>query len=356
MKREWIQNIRDSLCIVLNHLLFVAGAITVFDLFEAEHSYVFLWSVAVCIPFILYHVIPQSPKLIPPPMFVILLGGMSLVEKIMATHDWGVYYYVITFVYIIGYFVYYFIQQFLQFLQLNQNTASNIPIQDIFRNGIGLTVLFSVCSSVILLLSANIDWFKSIMDRIWAGIQAVLYFLFSGLDAYAQPQGKPTVPEMKPELGDVEAGEIVLEQNSDLFRNIILVVGFVAVVMGIVFVGYYLYYLIKDFEGLNRKKKGKEILPENDDVREYCGIEKKSQRKTSGFVLRNNREKIRRIYQKRVLKKRKEIIGEQEQQQLKYLTAKECCDRLSEQQLKLVYEKARYSEEVISAEDVRLAK
>lgn len=356
MKREWMQNTKDSLCIVLNHLLFVAGAITVLDLFEAEHSYVFLWIIAICIPFILYHVIPQSPKLIPPPMFVIILGGMSLVEKIMKTHDWSGYYYVITFVYIIGYFVYYFIQQFLQFLQLNKNTASNIPIQDIFRNGIGLTVLFSVCSSVILLLSANIDWFKSIMDHIWVGIQAFLHFIFSGLESYAQPQGKPQIPEMKPELGDVEAGEIILEQNSELFRNIILVIGFVAAVMGIIFVGYYVYYLIKDFEGLKRKKKGKEVLPENEDVREYCGIEKKSQRKAGGFIFRNNREKIRRIYQKKVLKKKNEIIGEQEQQQLKYLTAKECCDRLSEQQLKLVYEKARYSEEVISAEDVRLAK
>ena len=43
-------------------------------------------------------------------------------------------------------------------------------------------------------------------------------------------------------------------------------------------------------------------------------------------------------------------------QQLKYLTAKECCDKLSEQKLKLVYEKARYSEQTISAEDVRMAK
>ena len=28
MKREWMQKIQDSLCIVLNHLLFVAAAIT----------------------------------------------------------------------------------------------------------------------------------------------------------------------------------------------------------------------------------------------------------------------------------------------------------------------------------------
>ena len=38
------------------------------------------------------------------------------------------------------------------------------------------------------------------------------------------------------------------------------------------------------------------------------------------------------------------------------MTAKECCDRLSEQDLKRIYEKTRYSTEDISAEDVRLAR
>ena len=39
-----------------------------------------------------------------------------------------------------------------------------------------------------------------------------------------------------------------------------------------------------------------------------------------------------------------------------YMTAKECCDRLAEQNLKQMYEKARYSIEDISAEDVRYAR
>ena len=147
MKREWMQKIQDSLCIVLNHLLFVAAAITVMDLFQAKQSYIWVWIVSVCIPFIIYRVIAKQPTLVPPAMFVIILGILSLTEKIMTKHDWSRDYYVILFVYFMGYFVYYFTKRFLDFLKLNQNTASNIPIQDIFQNGIGLTVLFSACSS-----------------------------------------------------------------------------------------------------------------------------------------------------------------------------------------------------------------
>ena len=108
MKREWMQNIQDSLCIILNHLLFVAAAITVLDLFQADSPKLLMWMILGVIPLVVYYFIPKSPVLIPPPIFVILLGVMSMAEKIMTTNDWATYYYVITFVYLIGYFLFYF--------------------------------------------------------------------------------------------------------------------------------------------------------------------------------------------------------------------------------------------------------
>ena len=356
MKREWMQNIQDSLCIILNHLLFVAAAMTVLDLFQADSPKLHVWFMLVLIPFGFYYFSKKTPLLIPPPIFIILLGIMSMAEKIMTTLDLGVYYYIITFVYLIGYFIFYFTKKFLSFLRLNQNTASNIPIVDIFRNGIGLTTLFAACSSVILMISANVGWVKVIADKIWSGVLLILTWIFSGIETKPPLSGKEEITQKDPQLGGTNMSEVIPQQNLDYIRNVMIVLLCIAIAIGFILFLYYVYYVIKGWERAENDKGKKGRLSENDDVREYCGIEKKTQRKSGSFMFRTNREKIRKLYQKNVLKHKKELIGEQEQKRLKYLTAKECCDKLSKQQLKLVYEKARYSEEDITAEDVRLAK
>ena len=356
MKQESMQRVRDGLCIFLNYLLVLAAVITISDLFQVDNPNLFLWTVLVVIPFGIFYLLKKTPQLIPAPIFIILLAIMSMAEKIMTTYDWGVYYYVIAFIYLIGYFLFYFTKKFLDFLKLNQNTASKIPIADIFKNGMGLTTFFAACSSVILLLVVNVDWVKAIADRIWSGILMLLSYIFAGIKTEPPIDGKEPLTQKEPELGGANMSEIISQETLDGIRNLMIVLLCIALVIGFILFLYYVYYVIKGLEGTERGKGKKGKLPENGDVREHCGIEKNTRRKVGNFILRNNREKIRRLYQKKMVKCKKELIGEQEQQYLKYLTAKECCDRLSEQQLKLVYEKARYSEEIITAEDVRLAK
>lgn len=356
MKQESMQNFRDALCVILNHLLFLAGVITISDLFQVDNPNLFMWAVLVVIPLEVCFFTKKEPMLIPPPIFILVLGVMSLAEKIMSNHDRGIYYYVITFVYLIGYFLFYFTKKFLDFLKLNQNTASNIPISDIFRNGIGLTAFFTACSSVILLVSANIDWVKAIADKIWSWVLVILGYIFSGIDTKPPLTGKEEMTQKDPQMGSSNMSEVIPIETLESIRNIIVVMLIVTIILGLCFFLYYIYCVIKGLEGPDIRKKKNINLVENEDVREYCGVEKNPQRKTGGFILRSNREKVRRLYQKKLIKRKKELIGEQEQQMLKYLTAKECCDKLSEQQLKRVYEKARYSEEIISPEDVRLVK
>lgn len=355
MKREWMQSIRDILCVVLNHLLLVAAVITVSDLFLVETPNILGWVALVVVPFGWYYITKKTPNLIPPWMAIFFLGVMSIIEKIMTVQDWDVYYYVIVLVYVMGYFVYYFTSKFLDFLRLNQNAASNIPIADIFRNGIGLTVLFSACSSVILLVSANLDWVRAIADRIWSGIAVVLRFFFSGIHTQKPPAQREEMTPPDPQLGGANLEGYIAKDTLDDFRNAVIILLCIAIVIGFILFLYYVYWVIKSLEKSQVDKKRKGKLKEDEDVREYCGIERNAQKKENAFVFWNNREKVRKLYQKKVFKRKRELVGEQEQQ-LKYLTAKECCDRLSEQHLKLVYEKARYSKEDITAEDVRLVK
>lgn len=356
MKQESMEKVRDSLCVILNYLLFLAAVITISDLFQVENPNLLLWTTLVVIPLGLFYLIKKEAVLIAPPIFIFLLGVMSLAEKIMTAHDWGIYYYVITFVYLIGYFLFYFTKKFLDFLKLNQNTASKIPVSDIFRNGLGLTGLFTACSCVILLVTANIDWVKVIADKIWSWILVVLGYIFSGIDTKPPLTGKEEMTQKDPQMGSSNMSEVIPIETLEGLRNIVLVMFILTVVIGLCLFIYYIYFVIKGRDRLDLSKKRQENLAENDDVREYCGVEKKVKRKEDSFLFRSNREKIRRMYQKKVIKRKKELVGEQEQQRLKYMTAKECCERLNESQLKMVYEKARYSEEVITAEDVHLIK
>ena len=59
------------------------------------------------------------------------------------------------------------------------------------------------------------------------------------------------------------------------------------------------------------------------------------------------------MYRKRVLKSKALIVGTSGNKELEYLTAKECCDKISADSLKEIYEKARYSNASITADDVR---
>ena len=351
VKREWITDIHDGLCILLNHLLFVAGAITARDVFQAESSLLLLWVAMIIFPCIWYYFKRKTPQLIFPPIVMVLLGILSIAERKMITNEWSMYYYVIAFLYLIGCFVYYFVKRFLDFLKLNEYTASNIPSKDIFQNGMKMTVLFSACSSVILLLSLNIEWVKAIVDRIWSVVLAFLSFLFSGIKPIPPEVGGVPVPPQEPSLGGSDMNEIVPEQSLEGVRDFLIAF----TVMGFIIFLYYVYHMVKGIE-VETKKRSKEKLADSEDIREYCGLEKNASRRLGRFHFPNNREKVRRLYQKKVIKRKRDLIGEQEQQQLKYLTAKECCDKLSEQKLKLAYEKARYSQEDITVEDVRLAK
>jgi hypothetical protein len=198
---------------------------------------------------------------------------------------------------------------------------------------------------------------KAVADQIWKGILVILGYIFGGIDTEPPIGYKEEFTQEDPQIGGgANMSEVIPEQTLETIRNVIIVITIMAIVIGFILFLYFVYYVIKGRDKALIGKKQRDLLPENEDIREYCGIEKKSQRRTGGFFFRNNREKIRRLYQKKVLKRKAEIIQDQEQNKLKYFTARECCDRLAEEQLKAVYEKARYSEETITSEDVRLAK
>ena len=294
--------------------------------------------------------IPQEVVFMPV-VSIAIFGGTHIIEEFFLKNGWGYYYFFLTFLYVIAYFFYYFLERYLNFVLVNKNSASNIPEAEIFRSGMKQTGVYVACGVAIMLLCVNVEWLSYIIRLVGRGLLAVIRFFVSFL---VQDTVKPeTTQQAQGNRGDMagflEKGEahpfwIFLEKvlMAAVFVGIIA-----AIIVGLV-KGY--QFLRKNFRKIEKKHQE---VQNGLDIRESCEIERGSGERSRWFSFLNNTEKIRKMYRKRVLKSKALIVGTSGNKELEYLTAKECCDKISADSLKEIYEKARYSNENITADDVR---
>lgn len=294
--------------------------------------------------------IPQEVVFMPI-VSIAIFGGAHIIEEFFLKNGWGYYYFFLTFLYVIAYFFYYFLERYLNFVLVNKNSASNIPEAEIFRSGMKQTGVYVACGVAIMLLCVNVEWLSYIIRLVGRGLLAVIRFFVSFL---IQDTVKPeTTQQAQGNRGDMagflEKGEahpfwIFLEKvlMAAVFVGIIA-----AIIVGLV-KGY--QFLRKNFRKIEKKHQE---VQNGLDIRESCEIERGSGERSRWFSFLNNTEKIRKMYRKRVLKSKILIVGTSGNKELEYLTAKECCDKISADSLKEIYEKARYSNESITADDVR---
>ena len=407
MKREWIERIQDLLKIVLNHLMIIAAAITVLGLFQKESAKILLWSLMLIVPFLFYmirkkiqnfflfyasHLImaivcfllpaeqvtktvlvtinlfyciwsiktkmtSDSGKqgLLPVPFFIVLTGMMALFEEAQGRKGWEIYYLVLVMIYVVGYFAYLYLQRCMHFIATNGKSASNIPEKELYCNGLKQIGAFSVGSIVVLVVTANLDWFSKIMSRIGDWILDLLRKIFSGMHFQGEEEAIKELPEEITDNVGGYHGHVIPEFVLEILEKIITVIAAVVVIVVVIGIIYLICKFVKE-HFLPVKEEDKKTLQSNQDIRENCSIEKKEKNGKGWFGFLDNRERVRKLYRKKILKSSTKIIGNADQHHLEYLTAKECCDRISEDALKNIYEKARYSSEDITAEDIRIAK
>lgn len=357
MKQVYLERAREILAILLNHLLVIAAIVTVFDMFWINAGMIPVCMLSLLVPFGYYYLTHRPQKLWAPPIFIVLLQVMFWLEKIMKANDWESFYIATALLYLMGCFFYYFIDKFLQFLSLNEKSASNIPKKQILQSGMKQTLVFGTGSLTVLLLTANIDWVKKIADRIGNRLLQILIAIFADAPMPPAPEEVPVedVQNTASDIGTVVDREMFPVFVQEMAKTVVTGVVFLAFIGGCILLMLLIFEFIKMYLTPQKRKKNPQELKDDEDVREYCGYEKRSNKKEHVFLFLNHREKIRKIYQKKVLRRKKELIGENAQQ-LQFMTAKECCDRLAEQNLKRIYEKARYSAEEITGEDVKIAK
>lgn len=417
MNNKWIGYVQDFLVMVMNHLILLVVAIGIVGLFKETSPhlvsltamiiypagyYVARARVRHFVPFLLIHLLtpalvlllptgwllkglmvgmsflyavismriryrenPAQDEFLSPLGVVVVIGALTLLENLYTKNGWEMYYLTIAILYFGLYFINYYLSQYLFLRTVNKSSTGVIPERAIFSSGVRQTMMFSLGSMAILFLMANIEWVAYLWSWIWKGIKALLRVLISLLPGEEAPEEteEEAVPEqgdsIVPDLGD-EAGNELLEMIWKVLEQIAIVVVVVAAVALAVILTIRIFKYLRSCFYRRRERQVIE-LEGGVDIRESCDIEKEEKAATGWFGFFNPRERIRRIFRKKVLKNKANIVGERSAGVLEYMTAKECCSKLPEEKdasevLKEMYEKARYSPEEVTTEDVRRLK
>jgi len=410
MKRKWIETGQELLIILLNHLALVSVGITGMGLLRQNDHKVWLWSLLLIVPLLFYllrikvrkfflffalhltvpvgclflpvRIVPKllmvfisivyliwsvririnerghGENLLGPVFMTVTLGVMLLIETSYSQKGWESIYVAMGIIYVAGYFMYVFTSRYLSFLVVNESSAANIPEAEIFNQGFHQSFMYMAGVVTLLVLTANVQWLSYIVSWIGSVLAKLLRLFFSGVGGGSTETEMPVTPPAEQPPLDMsgllpEPGEplmfLVVLGNLVRYASYLLIIGLI--VFGI---GKGFQHLWKGFHK-DSLQDGKEINS-GIDIRETCTIEKTKKEGSNWFSFLNNREKIRKIYRKQVLKNKTVIIGDLVVENLGYMTAKECCDKFAAEQLQKTYEKARYSVEEIASDDVRAAK
>lgn len=397
---------QNLLIIMLNHLLVISCGVTVMGMMRQEQHMVWLWWLLLGIPLLFYlakikirnfflfyalHLavpvaaiflpIPMVPKflviligivyfiwavklgIVPqeqgegvlgPTAMTCALGVMLLVEIFYNQKGWENIYITLAIIYAAGYSLYLFISRYLRFLSVNENNVAYIPEEEIFSKGFCQSFLYMAGVVTLLVLTAKLELLSFIESRIVSLFGNVFKRIFLSIfieEDVAEKAPEKLTPQEEEMLGEaVDPGLIwdMLEKSAKIAVTLFLVA---AVLFGLV-KGF--QYLWKEF--YKNSSKEEKVGNSSIDIRETCKIEKTKKEGNNRFGFLDNQGKIRKIYRKQVLKHKAAIIGDLETEYLEYMTAEECCEKITAEQLKNMYEKARYSGETITSDDVKATK
>lgn len=270
-------------------------------------------------------------------------------------NNWNQYYFFSLIAFVGLHFLRTFIDSYLRFLTVNASSAGYIPKKEMFLNGMRTALIFTGGGVVFLLLLFNFQFFSGIIDRLIEMLVKFLRMLLSKL--LKEPEAKdPTesweVPEMPPMTEEL-AGEqglfwVILQK---IIITVVILSFILAIILGIIVLTRFMIVRLK-----GNKKEVQEEEEEVKDVREKFNRDELFKRKKRPLSMLDPRERIRKIFQKRVIAGKSKILGSHSSARLEIFTARECADRLEQELLGNLYEKARYSEEECTMDDVRALK
>ena len=289
---------------------------------------------------------------ITPVVSVGMIATSLFLQHFLKNYDFDNCYIVIFFAFFCIFAMQYYLENFLKFMSVNKSSAGHIPEKEILFTGISMSALYTAGGVIILLFATNIKWLEQIFKLIKSGLISILRFLLS----FSKPQEQ--IFELEEEIVE-DISDIILsseEETSFWLWEVIENILFWAIIIGIavvliISIKKLIIYLIKRFgEKGNIKENNNQAV---NDVRQKCEIEKRNKKLMSFKILFSPKEKIRRIYKKSILKEKEKIIGDLDVEILNCYTPMECGIHIENIEMVHLYEKARYSNEDCSRDDIR---
>jgi hypothetical protein len=285
-----------------------------------------------------------------PPLFAVIFAGICLfMLQYYHCDQWRNVLYASVIWAIALFFVISYIESYLNFLMVNEGSASHIPEREIFRSGMRLTIEYTLCGSLVLMATADITWFKSLLNLISYGLRSILAFVFQFISSdqseYPIASEKETAPAAAPGIPDAKAESFWLW---DVLGYII----FAVVVIALLVAAYKgLKFLVRQMRenwGKTQQSAGEDGTFAAKDVREQMvSVRQKNKRRKSLWGFLSVNEQIRRLYRKRA------VQLESDADKLRRMTARECADRIQAPEIARIYEKARYSGQECSQTDLK---
>lgn len=254
---------------------------------------------------------------------------------------------------IVIYFIQYYLEHFISFVSLNKDSTGCLPAKEILGSGMGLVMLFSVGTVAVLLMSTDFTWLKSIISFFRDTVAAWIRELLSGMrgaDPVVIENGEKKTDGLMETLQNIPAQEeTILSKIVNVAGTVVIAV---AVTIAVILVIFEVIRLIKDLIRIRTKEEELGV------VDTYEKLEKKHVRTVKTEKLRGltPQMKIRRMYKRKISHDRKKIIGNASAFYLNRFTSGECEKALCLDGMSRVYDKARYSGETVTDEDVRAMK
>lgn len=340
-------------------LLAHIGVLLLIYLLPAENNVNRSIRVLVGIGFIIYSLSLRfrtedfASEAVPLPLFAgIAFVGLYL-QHYQGNREWDLYYRMSVILVFLLYAVILFLQSYEDFLAVNKLSTGKIPFQAIFRSGMYSTTLFVVISGIVLFIISQFAWLKPFLLALRSALVTFLRFLFCLIP---EDSGTPEIT-MEQHAGN---GNMPLPEAGEPFLLWVILeyLAMIALLIGAVFLLYrflrkLLLYLREKWQ-VSFVQNASEKADLSDKREKLTGMgEKPAGRKNKdrvSFLFPDAARKIRYLYQRK--------IGNSglDKSRLLYYTALDAQTALDLDGMAAIYEKARYSEEVCTEEDVRKMK
>lgn len=258
------------------------------------------------------------------------------------------------------YFISYYIERYQNFLMVNNSSAGHIPAREMFHSGMGLVTGYTGICLLFLLLISNIQWMRGVLNALKNGFGYLLIFLFSiiptNTQTYVESTEETVVQDNADNFFAMEPTETFWLWN--VVDSIVTYLFIAAMIFVVIKVVMFLVKLIRTkLTDFHLPAKNKKIPVDENvvDVREKCDIVRdKDWKARIPFLNLNPRERIRQLYKKRILSSKHMLSTEGiDSERLNRYTARECSNILKQEELAILYEKARYSNAQCDGDDVK---